>query len=154
MGQYAENRQDRKTRGVGRRTGNEIVKWNKMTALKFQTRGWGWGVRRHQTSPTSLRGEIWREKSACGKKWSYWGGGGGLKSGWLLISDSSVISLWSHFIITHFIYFYFIFFAVFFLLFCCWKFRRVCNHTFYWLSFYVVICLHVFTVRLPALHWV
>ena len=36
--------------GVGRRTRNEIVKWNEMTALRFQTGG------RHQTSPASLRG--------------------------------------------------------------------------------------------------
>ena len=36
--------------GLGRRTREEIVKWNQMTALRFQTRG------RHQTSPASLRG--------------------------------------------------------------------------------------------------
>ena len=37
---------------LGRRTREEIVKWNKMTALRFQTGG------RHQTSPASLRGDI------------------------------------------------------------------------------------------------
>ena len=36
--------------GLGRRTREEIAKWNQMTALRFQTMG------RHQTSPASLRG--------------------------------------------------------------------------------------------------
>ena len=36
--------------GFGRRTREEIVKWNQMAALRFQTEG------RHQTSPASLRG--------------------------------------------------------------------------------------------------
>ena len=36
--------------GLGRRTREEIVMWNQMTALRFQT-----GVR-HQTSPASLWG--------------------------------------------------------------------------------------------------
>ena len=36
--------------GLGRRTREEIAKWNQMTALRFQTGG------RHQTSPVSLRG--------------------------------------------------------------------------------------------------
>ena len=36
--------------GLGRRTRQEIAKWNQMTALRFQTGG------RHQTSPASLRG--------------------------------------------------------------------------------------------------
>ena len=36
--------------GLGRRTKEEIVKWNQMTVLRFQTGG------RHQTSPASLRG--------------------------------------------------------------------------------------------------
>ena len=35
---------------LGRRTREEIVKWNQMTALRFQTGG------RHQTSPASLQG--------------------------------------------------------------------------------------------------
>ena len=44
--------------GLGRRTREEIVKWNQMTALRFQ-KGGGWG--RHQTSPISLRGpRSWR----------------------------------------------------------------------------------------------
>ena len=42
--------------GVGRRTRDEIAKWNQMTALRFQTGG------RHQTSPASLRGSLEREK--------------------------------------------------------------------------------------------
>ena len=37
--------------GLGRRTREEIAKWNQMTALRFQTGG------RHQTSPASLQGE-------------------------------------------------------------------------------------------------
>ena len=37
--------------GLGRRTRQEIVKWNQMAALRFQTGG------RHHTSPASLR---WR----------------------------------------------------------------------------------------------
>ena len=36
--------------GLGRRTREEIAKWNQMTALRFQTGG------RHQTSPPSLWG--------------------------------------------------------------------------------------------------
>ena len=36
--------------GVGRRTREEIGKWNQMTALRFQTGG------RHQTSPAFLQG--------------------------------------------------------------------------------------------------
>ena len=36
--------------GLGRRTREEIAKWNQMTAPRFQTGG------RHQTSPASLRG--------------------------------------------------------------------------------------------------
>ena len=36
--------------GLGRRTREEIVKWNQMTAPRFRTGG------RHQTSPASLRG--------------------------------------------------------------------------------------------------
>ena len=30
---------------AGRRTKEEIVKWNQMTALKFQTGGWGGDIR-------------------------------------------------------------------------------------------------------------
>ena len=44
-------RQDRNSNlRLGRRTREEILKWNQMTALRFQTGG------RHQTSPASLRG--------------------------------------------------------------------------------------------------
>ena len=42
--------------GLGRRTREEIAKWDQMTALRFQTGG------RHQTSPASLRGEGKKKK--------------------------------------------------------------------------------------------
>ena len=47
-------RQERVT-GLGRRTREEIAKWNQMTALRFQTGG------RHQISPASLRGQVSRQ---------------------------------------------------------------------------------------------
>ena len=49
-GQQAENDKTERVTGLGRRTREEIAKWNQMTALRFQT------GRRHQTSPASLRG--------------------------------------------------------------------------------------------------
>ena len=49
-GQQAENDKTERVTGLGRRTREEIAKWNQMTALRFQTGG------RHQTSPASLRG--------------------------------------------------------------------------------------------------
>ena len=49
-GQQAENNKTERVTGLGRRTREEIAKWNQMTALRFQTGG------RHQTSPASLRG--------------------------------------------------------------------------------------------------
>ena len=42
--------------GLGRRTREEIVKWNQMTALRYQTGG------RHPTSLVSLWGERARER--------------------------------------------------------------------------------------------
>ena len=48
--QQAENDKTEKVTGLGRRTREEIAKWNQMTALRFQTGG------RHQTSPASLWG--------------------------------------------------------------------------------------------------
>ena len=50
--QQAEGKKDKTERvtGLGRRTREEIVKWNQMTALRFQTGG------RHQTSSAFLRG--------------------------------------------------------------------------------------------------
>ena len=48
--QREKNKTERVT-GLGRRTREEIVKWNQMTALRFQTGG------RRQTSPASLRGQ-------------------------------------------------------------------------------------------------
>ena len=51
MDQPAEKDKIEKVKGLGRRTREEIVKWNQMTALGFQTGGSG----RHQTLPVSLR---------------------------------------------------------------------------------------------------
>ena len=51
-GQQAENDKTERVTGLGRRTREEIAKWNQMKALRFQTGG------RHQTSPASLRGEV------------------------------------------------------------------------------------------------
>ena len=50
-GQQAENDKAETVTGLGRRTREEIAKWNQMTVLRFQTGG------RHQTSPASLRGQ-------------------------------------------------------------------------------------------------
>ena len=47
--QQAENDQTERVTGQGRRTREEIAKWNQMTALRFHTGG------RHQTSPASLQ---------------------------------------------------------------------------------------------------
>ena len=52
-GEWASRQNKAKTErvtGQGRRTRVEIVKWNQMTAQRFQTGG------RHQTSLASLRG--------------------------------------------------------------------------------------------------
>ena len=49
-GQQADKDKTERVTGLGRRTRQEIAKWNHMTALRFQTGG------RHQTSPASLRG--------------------------------------------------------------------------------------------------
>ena len=38
-GQQAENDKTERVTGLGRRTREEIVKWNQMTALRFQTGG-------------------------------------------------------------------------------------------------------------------
>ena len=50
--QQAENDKTERVTGLGRRTRQEIAKWNQMTALRFE-RG-----ERHQTSTASLRGQI------------------------------------------------------------------------------------------------
>ena len=57
MGQQAGKKEDKteRARGLGRRTREEIAKWDQMTALRFQTKG------RHQTSPASLRGRAERD---------------------------------------------------------------------------------------------
>ena len=49
-----EKRQDRQNNGRRQKSRNQVVKWNQMTALRLQT------GRRHQTSPTSLRGPHYR----------------------------------------------------------------------------------------------
>ena len=38
-GQQAENDKTERVTGLGRRTREEIAKWNQMTALRFQTGG-------------------------------------------------------------------------------------------------------------------
>ena len=48
-GQQAQNDKTERVTGLGRRTREEIAKWNQMTALRFQTGG------RHQISPAPLR---------------------------------------------------------------------------------------------------
>ena len=50
MDLQAEKDKIERVTGLGRKTREEIAKWNQMTALRFQTGG------RHQTSPASLRG--------------------------------------------------------------------------------------------------
>ena len=55
-GQQAENDKTERVTGLGKRTREEIAKWNQMTALRFQTGG------RDQTSTASLRG-MWN--SSC-----------------------------------------------------------------------------------------
>ena len=66
MGQKAERKKKEKEKTekaleVGRRTREEIAKWNQMIALRFQTEG------RHQTSPASLRGRH-RERGGEGAR--------------------------------------------------------------------------------------
>ena len=39
MGQQAEKDKTEKVTGIGSKTTEEIVKWNQMTALRFQTGG-------------------------------------------------------------------------------------------------------------------
>ena len=55
-GQQAEKGKTERVTGLGRRTRQEIAKWNQMTALRFQAGG------RHQTSPASLRGHQYKLK--------------------------------------------------------------------------------------------
>ena len=71
MGQKAEKKKKKKKEKiekaleVGRRTREEIVKWNQMTALRFQT------GERHQTSLASFRVcdlEIWSMSSKVYEK--------------------------------------------------------------------------------------
>ena len=57
MDQQAEKNKTERVTGLGRRTGEEIAKWNQTTALRFQTGG------RHQTSLVSLKGSTEFESS-------------------------------------------------------------------------------------------
>ena len=50
MDQQAEKDKTERVTGLGRRTREEIAKWNQKTALRLQTVG------RRETSPASLRG--------------------------------------------------------------------------------------------------
>ena len=54
-GQQAEKDKTERVTRLGRKTREEIAKWDQMTALRFQTKG------RHQTSPASLRGRAERD---------------------------------------------------------------------------------------------
>ena len=71
MGQQAE-RKDKTERvtGLDRKTREEIVKWNQMTALRLQS----WG--RHQTSPASLVASV--KGSWCRREDRFEDGGDGL----------------------------------------------------------------------------
>ena len=60
MSQQPEKKTERAA-GVGRRTKEEKVKWNQMTAPKFQTGG------RHQTSPASLQSLQQKRQANAGK---------------------------------------------------------------------------------------
>ena len=60
-GQQAEKDKTERVTGLGRRTRQEIAKWNQMTALRFQTGGI------HQTSPVSLRGTDCRREEKKGE---------------------------------------------------------------------------------------
>ena len=51
MDQQTEKDKTERVTGLGRKTREEIAKWNQMTALRFQTGG-------RQTSPASLRGSF------------------------------------------------------------------------------------------------
>ena len=59
MDQQAEKDKTERVIGLGRKTREEIGKWNQMTALRFQTGG------RHQTSLASLQGEFETKKYFC-----------------------------------------------------------------------------------------
>ena len=50
MGQQAEKDMTERVTGLGRKTTQKTVKWNQMTALRFQTEG------RHLTNLASLQG--------------------------------------------------------------------------------------------------
>ena len=52
MDQQAKKDLKERVTGLGRRTREEIAKWNQMTVLRFRTGG------RHQTSPASLQGFV------------------------------------------------------------------------------------------------
>ena len=62
MDQQAEKGKTESVTGLGRRTREDIAKWNQMTALRFQTGG------RHQTSPASL----WGREDSFAVKWHWY----------------------------------------------------------------------------------
>ena len=64
-GQRAEENKTERVTGLGRRTIEEIAKWNQMTALRFQMEGG-----RHQTSPASLRGMLESISGFIGYNWA------------------------------------------------------------------------------------
>ena len=55
-GRKKEEEKTERVTGLGRRTREEIVKWNQMTVSSFQTRGMG-GGREGADIPASFRGE-------------------------------------------------------------------------------------------------
>ena len=61
-GQQAENDKTERVIGLGRRTSEEIAKWNQMTALRFQTGG---GDIRNPRPPFGglFRGKGWAQLS-------------------------------------------------------------------------------------------
>ena len=59
MDQQEEKGKTQRITGLGRRTRQEIVKWNQMTALRFQI-----GLR-HQTSLASLGGSMYGRAKKC-----------------------------------------------------------------------------------------
>ena len=67
MDQQAEKDKTERVLGLGRRTREDIVKQNQMTALRFQA-GVGVGGGRHQTSPVSSLYYVHEDVLCCGQK--------------------------------------------------------------------------------------
>ena len=67
MNQQAEKEKTERVTELGRRTTEDIAKWNQTTAVRFQTGVGGWG--RHQTSLALLRGSSrWRSRKEDSKQ--------------------------------------------------------------------------------------